>query len=158
MEKKESLCLPSWKSKAKKLINLKFSPHVPLQIHRYIYLIFLHPFHISRITLSLLQSTMALLSLCESDNKENVFPFSSKQPILVLALSHSSCASNKRRIRYPLADITNFFDSLVDSTSASHDSASPVSFQAERPKRRVHLDLDSMCKNSHLVYSSRNFR
>ncbi|KAJ0083042.1 hypothetical protein Patl1_10574 [Pistacia atlantica] len=78
---------------------------------------------------------MAVLSLCEYDSKENISPFSSKQPIPVLELSHSSSTSNKIRIRYPLGDITNLLDSLVDSTSASHNSTSHVSFQAKCRKR-----------------------
>lgn len=105
--------------------------------------------------------TMAILSLWENDNKENILPFSSKQPTIVFARSCFSSTAKRRRTRYPhpLEDITHLFNfnPLLDSSSIS---ASLESSQAERRKRRAEADLDSFCKNkmTNLLHSSRNFR
>ncbi|KAL5772285.1 hypothetical protein ACOSQ2_012209 [Xanthoceras sorbifolium] len=95
---------------------------------------------------------MAVLSLCENDNKENIPPLSSKQTTLVSAKSPSSSTTitnKRRRVRYPLQDITNLFNSRVDSSSVS---------RIDCRKRRAEAGVESTCKKTHLVHSSRNFR
>ncbi|KAL5839413.1 hypothetical protein ACOSQ4_012021 [Xanthoceras sorbifolium] len=94
---------------------------------------------------------MAFLSLCENDNKENIPPLSSKQTTLVSAKSPSSTTINKkrRRVRYPLQDITNLFNSRVYSSSIS---------RIDCRKRRAEAGVESTCKKTHLIHSSRNFR
>ncbi|TXG47530.1 hypothetical protein EZV62_026824 [Acer yangbiense] len=91
-------------------------------------------------------TTMAVLvlSVCESDNKENIPPFSSKQITLV-------SANKRRRVRHPLRDITNLLKSQVEYSSpvSPTNATSLVSFQSNRRKRRTdEAGLESMFKKT----------
>ncbi|GMI86978.1 hypothetical protein HRI_002367100 [Hibiscus trionum] len=82
---------------------------------------------------------MAVVSLDENDNKENIPPFSSKYP----TKPSSSSNNPKTRLRTPLQDITH----LICSTPVQSDTTIPVSSRAEN-------GVGSIC----LVYKSANFR
>ncbi|TXG47528.1 hypothetical protein EZV62_026822 [Acer yangbiense] len=85
---------------------------------------------------------MAVLSLSENDNKENIPPFTSKQSAKCLPAPSSSTTYKRRRVRRPLQDITNLFNSQVDSSPAT----SLVSLQPICRKRRADAGRDShMC-------------
>ncbi|OMO65307.1 hypothetical protein COLO4_31346 [Corchorus olitorius] len=106
---------------------------------------------------------MAVLSLCENDNKENIPPFSSKQPASVLTKPSSSI--KKRRLRKPLEDITNLILpeiklnlSLAQANTTIVVSSQPLVSQSKCLKRRAEDGLESVCKRTHLAYRSVNFR
>ncbi|KAL4387634.1 hypothetical protein GQ457_09G002900 [Hibiscus cannabinus] len=99
---------------------------------------------------------MAVLSLNESDNKENIPPFSSDKPTLVLT-KPSSSHKPKRRLRKPLQDITNLLLPRICSAPVQSDSTVPVPLPICR-KRRAENELGPICKKTSLVYKSRNFR
>ncbi|KAJ9686194.1 hypothetical protein PVL29_015204 [Vitis rotundifolia] len=63
------------------------------------------------------------MALCESRNKENIPPFSSKQTHPFLGITPSSTKTFRRRFRKPLADITNLLNSSPQSASASHSGS-----------------------------------
>ncbi|GMI93473.1 hypothetical protein HRI_003016600 [Hibiscus trionum] len=105
---------------------------------------------------------MAVLSLCENDNKENIPHFSSNKPTFVLT-KPSSSKNPKRRLRKPLQDITNLILPQICSTPVRSDTTVPVSSQTlvSQPnsrKRRAENELGPSCKKSSLVYKSGNFR
>ncbi|KAE8673295.1 hypothetical protein F3Y22_tig00111794pilonHSYRG00009 [Hibiscus syriacus] len=105
---------------------------------------------------------MAVVSLNENDNKENIPPLSSKQSTFVLA-KPSSSNKQRRRLRVPLQDFTNLILPQICSTPAQSDTAIPVSSQASvsQPKcrkRRAENELGSICKKTCLVYKSGKFR
>ncbi|XVE51436.1 hypothetical protein DITRI_Ditri02bG0040200 [Diplodiscus trichospermus] len=105
---------------------------------------------------------MAVLSLCENDNKENIPPFSSKNP--TSALTKSSSPTNKKgRIRKPLEDITNLilpeiFSTLSQSNIPIMVSSQALVSQSKCRKRRAEDRLESICKKTPIVYKSMNFR
>ena len=81
-----------------------------------------------------------VLSVCESDNKENIPPFSSKQITLV-------SANKRRRVRHPLQDITNLLKSQVEYSSplSLTNATSLVSFQSNRRKEELMRLVLSQC-------------
>ncbi|KAK3207009.1 hypothetical protein Dsin_021055 [Dipteronia sinensis] len=84
---------------------------------------------------------MAVLSLSENDKKENL-PFTSKQSAKCPPAPSSSTTNKRRGVRRPLQDITNLFNSQVDSSP----STSLVSLQPICRKRRAEASLESMCR------------
>ncbi|GMI67991.1 hypothetical protein HRI_000468400 [Hibiscus trionum] len=100
---------------------------------------------------------MALLSLGANDNKENIPPFSSKNP------TFSSPNNKKTRLRKPLQDIANLILPQICSTPIRSDTMIPVSSQAllsqaKCRKTRAINEVGSVCKMTCLVYKSGNFR
>ncbi|RVX09292.1 hypothetical protein CK203_015453 [Vitis vinifera] len=93
---------------------------------------------------------METMALCESRNKENIPPFSSKQTHPVLGITPSSTKTFRRRFRKPLADITNLFNSSPQSASASashsgsHLPPSVSVCALNSRKRKAVGDTDSM--------------
>ncbi|KAH1048500.1 hypothetical protein J1N35_039284 [Gossypium stocksii] len=105
---------------------------------------------------------MAILSFHENDKKENIPPFSSKKPTFLLT-KPSSSNNKKRRLRKPLQDITNLILPQIFSTPVQSDTTVLVSSQAlaSQPnfkKRRDEDKLGSICRKTHFVYKSVNFR
>ncbi|GMI77656.1 hypothetical protein HRI_001434900 [Hibiscus trionum] len=98
---------------------------------------------------------MAILSLSENDNKENIPPFSSKTPAFVLT-KPSSPSNKKRRLRIPLQDITDLLLPQVCSTHVQSDTTQALVSQAKCRKRRA--ESGSVCKKTCLVYKCGNFR
>ncbi|KAK9265631.1 hypothetical protein L1049_021515 [Liquidambar formosana] len=84
---------------------------------------------------------MAVFSLCENDNKENIPPFSLRQATAVQTISTAS-TRNKRGERKPLEDITNLFYPSIDSCSVPNGRPSTLSChymvcEVKRRKRRA---------------------
>ncbi|GMI77655.1 hypothetical protein HRI_001434800 [Hibiscus trionum] len=100
---------------------------------------------------------MAVLSLSETDNKENIPPFSSKNPAFVLT-KPSSPSNTKRRLRIPLQDITNLLLPQACSTHVQSDTTQASVSQAKCWKRRAGSEIGSVCKKTCLVYKCGNFR
>ncbi|KAK8681317.1 hypothetical protein V6N13_053721 [Hibiscus sabdariffa] len=101
---------------------------------------------------------MVVVSLGENDNRENIPPFSSENPTLVLTKSLSSI-NIKRRLRTPLQGITNLILPQICSTPIQSDSTSQALVsQAKWQKKRVENDLGSVRNKICLVYKSGNFR
>ncbi|KAL4290425.1 hypothetical protein GQ457_14G009370 [Hibiscus cannabinus] len=101
---------------------------------------------------------MAVVPLNENDNKENIPPFSSESPTLVLK-KPSSSDNKKRRLRIPLQDITNLVLPQICSAPVQFETTSrALVSQAKCRKRRAEDELGSVCKKSCLVYKSSSFR
>ncbi|CAK9142879.1 unnamed protein product [Ilex paraguariensis] len=108
---------------------------------------------------------MAVLSLSEnSRNKENIPPFSAEQDTTVSAIPIFP-TKNKRRLRKPLEDITNFFYPTPIYSSPIPDNPFPLAScsclvcKANRRKRRAEFDLYSpMLKNTRSVSLRKGFR
>ncbi|KAI8567900.1 hypothetical protein RHMOL_Rhmol02G0157200 [Rhododendron molle] len=71
---------------------------------------------------------MAILGLCDKNNKENIPPPLSKKGNTIGALSPVPTKKRRRTSRNPLEDITNLFlPSLIRSTPISNTAALSVS-------------------------------
>ncbi|KAL6330011.1 hypothetical protein AAG906_039926 [Vitis piasezkii] len=93
---------------------------------------------------------METMALCESRNKENIPPFSSKQTHPVLGITPSSTKTFRRRFRKPLADITNLFNSSPQSASASASHSGShlphlYQFVHQIPEREKQLEILIQC-------------
>lgn len=89
-------------------------------------------------------SSMEGIAFCNRNNKENIPPFSTKRTNPVPANALSSKKTNKRRLRKPLADITNLFYDSVQPSSVPESvylllssSASSVSVSNPRKRRAI---------------------
>ncbi|KAM3745359.1 hypothetical protein ACB098_06G120800 [Castanea mollissima] len=84
------------------------------------------------------------IAFCGCNNKENIPPFSTKRANPVPANALSSKKTNKRRLRKPLADITNLLYDSVQPSSVPESvylllssSASSVSLSNPRKRRAI---------------------
>ena len=89
-------------------------------------------------------SSMEGIAFCNRNNKENIPSFSTKRTSPVPANALSSKKTNKRRLRKPLADITNLFYDSVQPSSVPESvylllssSASSVSVSNPRKRRAI---------------------
>jgi hypothetical protein len=79
---------------------------------------------------------MEAVAFCDR-NKENIPPFSTKkQNDPVSANAPSSKKTNKRRLRKPLADITNLFHDSVQPCSGQETVFLLLSPAASNPRKR----------------------
>ncbi|KDP21062.1 hypothetical protein JCGZ_21533 [Jatropha curcas] len=106
---------------------------------------------------------MAFLSRSENRNKENIPPLYSELRATLDAKS-PRFPCDGRRARKPLEDITHLFNQPIYSISPPQNRI-PVYISSSLPcqlkcgkRRAVGGGVESMCKKTNVVYSSKNFR